>query len=453
MHVYLDEVRLLHVDVGYGRLGVRGDLGYERSRVVVGGSSFDHALSAHAPSSLLFDLDRSFSTFECRVALNDDVPFRGSYADFSVIADGNTVAVVPNVGAGEAPRAIVADITGASKLALVADTRHWPHCHTVWVDPIVHNEARNSTPAADALSRADVQAPAGLLDAERCIATVVSPGYAHLLDDMLASLAANGRCEDAIKVVFSYNPDDQCRRVAEKHGACTITCRSRARMAPSLKAVVYSAARFVNAGNFLCLDADTLVLGDLRPVFEAVHASPRRSILVCRDAFLGQGSLLHELCTHYAGKPEDFDLLLGRPFSEAEYPLAVNDGVFAGSRGALLALDDFIRTLPGAAAWVDQRIDHGWRNQFIFNLALARMDCAVELDASYNLQVHMRDVHIGRTTTGVEAFWHGSPVRVLHFCGWGRDRYPEYRGLYASGQCGRPAERPVLTPVAAGERV
>lgn len=447
--MYLDELRLLHADVGYGALGLHGDLGYERARVVIGGTRYERALSAHAPSSVLFELDRRFAAFECRVALNDDVPFRASYADFSVIADGRIVAVVPNVGAGEPARQIAADVTGAATLALVADTRHWQHCHTVWLDPAVHDGAAADVPRTDALARADIEVPANLPAARRCLATVVSPGYAHLLDDMLASVAANGCCDEALKVVFAFNPDDQCRRVIAKHGAHTIACRLRARMAPSLKAVVYSVARFVNAEAFLCLDADTLVLGSLRPIFEAIAVCPRGSILVCRDAFLGQGDLLRKLCTHYAGRRADLELLVGRPFDEATYPFAVNDGVFGGGRGALLALDGFVRALPNAIAWVDERADHGWRNQFIFNLALARINCAVELDATCNLQVHMCDVHIGRTSAGVEALWRGSPVRILHFCGWGRDRYPELRGLYASGLCGAqtaPREGEAVAP-------
>jgi hypothetical protein len=49
----------------------------------------------------------------------------------------------------------------------------------------------------------------------------------------------------------------------------------------------------------------------------------------------------------------------------------VNDGLFAGSRGALLALDGVIRTIPDAPAWINQHSNNWWRNQFIFSLALA----------------------------------------------------------------------------------
>jgi hypothetical protein len=235
-----------------------------------------------------------------------------------------------------------------------------------------------------------------------------------------------------------------------RHGAVVVECRFRTRLTASCNAVLYSVARFVNADRFLVLSPDTLVLDDLRPVFGAVDACPRMSILACRDSDLGQGNLLRELCTRFAGKRDDLNLLLGKAFDEGSYPLAVNDGVFAGGRGALLALDNFIRTLPNAVAWVDALPDHEWRSQFVFNLALARMARGVELDTAYNLQVHAHDVQIGPTPSGVIASWRGMPVRILHFCRRGRDSHPEIRGLYASGLCAEepPRERDV-EPLAA----
>jgi hypothetical protein len=431
--VYLRRLPILHREIGYGSLGLDGNLGYQGLRVSVRGNSYEHSLSAHAPSYLAFSLDRRFASFRCRVALNDDVPAGRSFADFTVMADGLVIAVMPNIAAGDPPREIIADVSGASRLALVVETDHWEYCHSLWLDPEVTVEANQKQQVLiDALARAEIYLNAKELRAERCIATVVSPGYAHLLDDMLGSLEVNGCCNDALKVVLGVNCDEQCRRVIEKHGATAIECKSLAHMNPALKAMLYSIARVVNAEQFLCLDADTLVLGDLRPVFAMIEACPSGSILVCRDAFLGQGNLQRELCSNYVGKSGDLAMLLGRPFNEASYPLAVNDGVFAGSRGALLALDNLIRNMSNAVAWVDQYPEHGWRNQFIFNLALARMKCGVELDARYNLQLHMNDARISKTSGGIEALWRGRSARVLHFCGWGRDKYPELRGLFAN---------------------
>ena len=141
-----------------------------------------------------------------------------------------------------------------------------------------------------------------------------------------------------------------------------------------------------------CLDADTLVLDNLHPLFEAIDAYPPASVLVCRDAFLGHGSLQQQLVSHYRGQGADFQTLLGSLNGEAGYGLAVNDGVFAGSRRALLSIDQLLRTMPHAINWNDRFPNHGWRNQFLFNLTLARMNCGVEIDPINNLQVHVHDV-------------------------------------------------------------
>lgn len=68
----------------------------------------------------------------------------------------------------------------------------------------------------------------------------------------------------------------------------------------------------------------------------------------------------------------------------------VNDGLFAANCAALLAVDATLRTMPGAAAWLDARPDLGWCHQLLFNLALARLRCAAALDEAYNLQLNSR---------------------------------------------------------------
>jgi hypothetical protein len=218
---------------------------------------------------------------------------------------------------------------------------------------------------------------------DQCIATVASAGYGPLLDRLLASIRANATCSDALLVAFLAGDDPECDRSVRRHEAVGVRLRPLATRNQTLKAALYSVASVINARRFLCLDADTVVLGDLQPIFGAMDAHPAGSILVSR-----------------------------------------------GTRIALRQLDRIIRSLRGAAAWVDERQHHGWRNQFIFNLALARLDCGVELDPIFNLQLHMNDVQISREGNKVSALWRGRPARILHFCGWGRDKYPELREFF-----------------------
>ena len=173
------------------------------------------------------------------------------------------------------------------------------------------------------------------------------------------------------------------------------------------------------------------MLGSLRPVFAALEACPDGSILAVREANgTGQQTIGNAFVNVYGGSMAELDLLAsGR---EQDYPLVVNDGVFAGGKSAFCALDATIRTMSGAATWIDQRRDIWWRNQLIFNLALARLGCGVELDGSFNVQLHAQDVAISRAPSGIAALWRGRAVRVLHLSGAGKRKYPEWRGIYAT---------------------
>ena len=437
--MYLDSLAPIHSHVGYGSLGTHGELGYENKAVAVQRQSFAHALGTHPPARLVYSLDGRYSGFRCHVSLNDDVPAGVSHADFRVIADGRQVALAAHVRAGAGPLPLEADIRGAQILELVVDTTRWEYCHAVWLDPEIDDGQAPAPPAPatlrDCLDRVEIPLPTPASATERCIATVVSPGFADLLDDMLGSLRTEGNCGDAQIVVFGVDANAHCEQVICKHGARLIRCARRRPINVTVKSLLYSAARVIDAEMFLCLDADMLVLGDLRPLFDALSAFPPGSILACREAnYRGESNLGHALQHTYYSHARELGRLLPHVNGEASYPLVVNDGLFAGSRSALLTLDGVIRTMGQASAWVDEgRTFCWWRNQFIFNLALARLNSGIALDDPWNVQLHTSDVPVHVEANRVRAHWQGRPVHVLHFCGQGRNKYPHCRGLYARG--------------------
>jgi hypothetical protein len=77
------------------------------------------------------------------------------------------------------------------------------------------------------------------------------------------------------------------------------------------------------------------------------------------------------------------------------------------------------------------RPDVPWRNQFLFNLALARNNCGVELSSAYNLQLNVNNARIVREAGRLRADWDGKPVAVIHFNGNGRNKCAEWRGIYS----------------------
>lgn len=436
--LFLDKIKPLSAQVGYGSLGRRGRLGYEGKWVVVHGQSYRNALSSHPPAHLRFQLGGRYNRFHCQVGINDDAAATGTCADFIVMVDGRQVAAAHAVAAGAPPQSLTVDINGAQILELAVKTDRWEYCHAVWLDPRVDNStgARKDGTMVDCLDRVEITLPASMPRAERCIATIASPGFEKLLDDMLGSLYANGGCQDALLIVFTVGNSSACDKVIEKYQGTAIRCRPLARVNPTVKSVMYSIAHLVDAEYFICLDADMLVLGDISPVFATLEACTENSILACREGN-GQGwhrfeTLGQAFRSVYGGRDPDLRRLIGKANGELSHSLVVNDGIFAGSRTALLALDHAIRAMNQAPQWVDQRADIWWRNQFIFNLALVQLGCGIELANKYNVQLNSHDVQFYKDAGRIGALWNGQPAKVLHFNGVGRNKYPEWRNLYAN---------------------
>ena len=434
---YLDATTPLQSHVGWGQLGTGGELGYEGGRVTVCGQRHEHALSTHPPARIVYYLGGTATTLRCEVAINDDVPAGRSHADFTVVADGREIAHARRVLAGEPPRELVVDVAGVEMLELVVSTASWEHSHAVWLDPQVDAILENGTPEAfvDCLGYAEIGPLPTLGTTQRCIATVASAGFEMLLDNMLGSVGANGDCTDALIVVFLLGGSPDCERVVSKYRAVPIRCSPRRPLGRGSKAILYSVARLIDAEQFLCLDADIVVLKELGPIFAAAEACPLGSVLACREGnSRGYRNVADALEHAYGGEQADFARILGQVRREPEYELVVNDGVFAGSRSALIALDATIRGMPGASHWIDMRPHIGWRNQFIFNLALARLDCGVELDETNNVQLHTSDVDVDPDVAAARPTvrWQGRQVRIVHASATGRHKTPGLEDLYSS---------------------
>jgi predicted O-methyltransferase YrrM len=307
-------------------------------------------------------------------------------------------------------------------------------CPAVWLDPYVDNAEWTSSQntLTDCFNNVDVDVPWLAPKAECCIATVVSPGFTDLLDDMLGSLLSNGGCHDALLLVFAADADEECVRVASKYGAFLIRCTTRSGLSLAIKSVLLTAPQVIDASKFLCLDSDMLVLQELRPIFAALDVLPDGSILACREGDDHTLTLGQALTQVYRGYPTDLESLLGRPVTdERDYPLVINTGIFAGSNVAFLEFDQTIRGWPQSLRWVQERDDIWWREQFLFNLVLAHRRCGVELDLVYNVQLHVFDVDLHWAQGRMEALWRGRKVKVLHFSGIGRNKYPEWRKFFS----------------------
>jgi hypothetical protein len=104
-----------------------------------------------------------------------------------------------------------------------------------------------------------------------------------------------------------------------------------------MKAALYSVAHGIDAEQYLYLDADMLILGDLHPSLLCWKRARQSVLAVCEGNDHWLANISHALCEIYGGSEVDKQQLFCQT-TEATYPLVVNDGLFAGTRAALLAL-------------------------------------------------------------------------------------------------------------------
>ncbi len=251
---------------------------------------------------------------------------------------------------------------------------------------------------------------------QRCIVTVADDGVIESLADCLESITRYGCVGDVPLIVFAIEPSRRFRNLLSHYRANLVKCRAMTPIGPGIKSLMYSAANWVKCSKYLCIDADTIVTSSLRCVFDSLDVLPNGSVLVCRDANSYICNCLEDAFVHfYFGNSLDLNEVFNASDDERRYKLVVNDGVFAAKREPLLAIDATIRSLHYAPDWVDGDASVPWRNQFVFNFALARLDCAVSMNVSFNSQFHSN--HAVKCEDGSIVPSLDEIARVLHFSG------------------------------------
>jgi hypothetical protein len=178
-------------------------------------------------------------------------------------------------------------------------------------------------------------------------------------------------------------------------------------------------ARVVKARQYLCLDADVLVVSSLATLFEQHAALPKGRVLIAPEAtrspVTNLGSALQSV---YLATPQEVERLVDSRSEIAADSHVINDGVFVADPEGLSTADEFLRRSPSIREWVEARHDVWWRHKAAFNIALASARATEPLDGSFNAQLHVDPAEWDCGREGVR--WRGNPARVLHFNGSGR---------------------------------
>lgn len=434
--LYLDDLPLVKHNVGFGNLGRHGSLGYENQKVIVKERRIRHALSTHPPASLTYHLAGQYQKLETSVGFNDDVAWEITSADFNIYADGELVGAAKKITPGDPLFKIEANLQGAKELRLEVRTDQWDSCHAIWVEPLLFH--KDSTKAGssmliDCLGRAEIeQLNNGTVEpSEICIATVASPEYETWLESFLASLKKHGGCEDALVVVFSFNCSSHMKKLIDQYGAVCVNCHNLTQVNMASKSVLYSVSKVISARTYLCLDVDMLVLRSLRGIVEALSILPQHTVLTCRDS-ANISNLEKALVGLYGSSRTELQQFAGRSALKLlDYPYVVNDGFIAATQSGMNRIDTVIRNFPNAASWVSMKSNSiPWRNQFVFNLALAKLGSTVLMNDTMNWQLNHQEVIFDKEDRIVKTKETRNPVTCLHYNGGGRNTHQNIRKEY-----------------------
>jgi len=140
---FLDDVTAKTSTVGYGKLGLHGDMGYEGLKVKLGGKKYEHAVSMHpSPRSTSFveyALDKPWEKFSAKVGIADSASPHDRALIFRVIADGRKVYESdPLKETGASEDVMVSFANPVSELRLEVEAPGSNACsHAVFVDPVL----------------------------------------------------------------------------------------------------------------------------------------------------------------------------------------------------------------------------------------------------------------------------------------------------------------------------
>ncbi len=290
-----------------------------------------------------------------------------------------------------------------------------------------YQQVRQLTPSPgwelDCLERMEVERPDPPIHCERCVCTVVSPGYEAMTEVMLDTLACYGRSPEARVVVFTV--DDSYHTLSHRTDITRIRCRSLERLSAAVKGALYSASRFIKSEKILTLESDMLVVDSLQPLWALLD-------VVCPTVLLGsrpgQSQARFKMLPHMTNimkaKRSDMEFITG--LADFDSPFWFNGGVIAGAQAAFMRLDTEMRRLaPYSILWMEGGSPVAFTDEYLMNLCLSLMNNSAEFAGTFNQQFYdlERDRWVQTVTTSEGSTYRqdGYPSRILHMISTARE--------------------------------
>jgi hypothetical protein len=260
-----------------------------------------------------------------------------------------------------------------------------------------------------------------------CVAIAATEGYADWLEGALASLVRFGGLSDMTPVVFVEGEGPRCSATASRYGARIVKCRLLGGPPASIKAALYSVSRVVASRQYLCLDADVLVVDTLADLLKQHAALPLGTVLAARQVGDHRVALGSEGTAAYgATAAEVDDLRVSFPWIPSH---EINDGVFVADASALARIDEFLRATPAVADWVQARPEAWQRQRTAFTVALGALGTFAPMGEAYNVRLQRERPRYAWTNGRHTVEWQGRLVKVLHFSGTSKSTVGPWKRL------------------------
>lgn len=252
---------------------------------------------------------------------------------------------------------------------------------------------------------------------EKAILTLVTPGMERYARNFLDALFTNGNVDDAQVIVLALNSNEKIKELAAQFPQARFLEGSvdPIHYKPYLKSILYSSHYFVDAKHYVTLDIDTLTLESLQPFFEIMAMHGEDMVFCIEDQWGYQFKNLEGAFKQmYLGDSEVWDAW-DLPQEDRSYTFIINDGVMAANRKGMESICERIDALPDPIKEWGRSPYLGIRNQFVFNLFLARYPSVQELDRSFNTMLNYNDdVAIWREGKNIKAQVGKLPIKILH---------------------------------------
>ena len=275
-----------------------------------------------------------------------------------------------------------------------------------------------------------IEPPSVPIRAERVVATVASTGFDDYLETWLESWSRNACCAGVTIVVFLINPTPRLERICAKYRASVIRGTCNFPLGAHIKSVLYSVSRWVHAKQYLLLDADMLITGSFRALYD-VHESMPEFVLGCTKAYnfpdlyyevvIAETDAKSCVSTPYMNPVEDYERYVA-PFLGKHSWHLLNLGILIGAKAAMDLLDKDLRSLPKESKrWVTH--EHAryanTNDELMASVAIARRNARWEIPLEYNFVMHCgsvaprEEIH---SEEGRESYlYQEKPIASMHF--------------------------------------